>query len=67
MAAHAGAMPPTRGAAERAGVAVIVKITPEPFLIICRAAALAVRKCALVYVRIGTAKLSGDSSRRETP
>jgi hypothetical protein len=48
MAAHAGAMPPTREAAERAGVAVIVNITPEPFLIICRAAALAVRKCALV-------------------
>jgi hypothetical protein len=37
----------------RAGVAVIIMITPDPFCIICGATAFAVRNCVLVAMVMG--------------
>jgi hypothetical protein len=47
-AAHAGAAPPIRRAGIRPGTAVNVTITPEPWSLIRRAAAVAVMKFELV-------------------
>ena len=47
IAAHAGAIPPTRGAARRAGLGVMKRITPDFLRIMNLAAALAVMKCDL--------------------
>jgi hypothetical protein len=53
MAAHATLKPPTRGKPRRAGVAVIIMITPDPCLIMCGAIAFAVRNYVLVAMVIG--------------
>src|SRR5919197_3935292 len=60
--AHAGAIPPTKGAAIRAGSGVWKRITPDFLRIMDLAAALAVMKCDLMYVDTGRKKRSVGSS-----
>jgi hypothetical protein len=67
MASNVTPVPPTFGIARRAVVAVIARITPDPRLTMCRAAALAVRNCALTAVVTGRAKSSNGMSIRGGP
>jgi hypothetical protein len=60
MAAHATPKPPTSGKPRRAGVAVIIMITPDFLFIICGATALAVRNCVRVVIVMGREKSSSD-------
>ncbi len=67
MASKVTPVPPTSGMARRAVVAVIVMTTPDPCLVMCRAAALVVRNCDRMAVVIGRAKSSNDISSSGAP
>src|SRR4029453_462568 len=66
-AAQAVPTPPTSGQPMRDGVAVIIIITPDPFLIMCGATAFAVRNCVLVAFAIGRVNSSSDISVSGVP
>ena len=59
MAASAGPVPPIRGCAPRLEPLVRVRITPEPWRAICRAAARAVRKLVRSPVTTGRQEVLG--------